>query len=251
MSLLLTCFATGAMAQKADFVIKVTTFGKLPAVPYVEKTPQQLKVEEATRTIVPIYNGNALNYYPTQTHPLPLYGNWGVRPIDRYGCRIGDIVIVNAKGVEKRFPIKTDRNEPNARDWDELKGVDCPFEASPKLVNSWIANSRYIVFETSDPGFVAFDFIKGEFVKNLVLKSHKMSIATALDGSIYFKSPVVSTVEQNRFFVDDGGNVLKAPVDIPGHKYAFAFRESYMCQEALSWGENCTHQDQLKRLFAR
>lgn len=243
-------FPTVVNAQ-SEVVIKVTPFSKLPAVPYTEKSKQQVRQEEQVRTVVPIYNNNYLNYYSSKLYPLPLYGGWNIRPIHRYGCRTGDIVLVNAQGVERKFPIKTSRVSDDAKSWDKLTGIDCPFEATPKLVNSWISNSRYVVFETSDPGFVAFDFIKGQFVNNLVLKTSNISVKTALDGSIYFNSPKVSTVEQNRYFVDASGNKLIAPVDESIHRFAFAYREMYMCQEALSWGENCSYQDQLKKIFSR
>ncbi len=249
--LLLGLFNSSFAFAQSDIVIKVTPFEKLPAVPYVEKTPQQVKYEEQIRTFVPIYNKNYLNFYPSKLYPLPLYGGWSVRPIDRYGCRVGDIVLVNNKGVEVKFPIKTERDSSEAKKWDKLEGVECPFEAAPRLEGSWIMNSRYVVFETSDPGFVAFDFISGRFVKNLVLKTQLITVKSGVDGGIFFNSPKISRVEQNRYFVDEDGKPLKAPVDQSIHTNAFAYREMYMCQEALSWGENCTYPDQLKKLFGR
>lgn len=252
LSTVLMCSAVNA---QTDVLIKVIEFPKLPAVPYVEKTKEIMKQESQIRTFVPIYSKNHMNNYASLNNPLPLYGGWYLNPIDRYGCRRGDIVLVNARGGEKRFPIKTDRNEKDAKDWDKVEPLDCSLSATPKILNSWIMNTRYIAFETSDPGFVLFDFIKGEFVKVLVMSPSRtkmpLQIKTALDGSVYLETPGVSAVDKKRFFLDENGQIIKAPVDQSIHKYAFAYREMYMCQEALSLGETCTNQEQLKKLFLR
>lgn len=252
LSLGLAFIAPLAQAQ-TQVLIKTSPFEKLPAMPYVEKSPAQIQQEEQTRTFVPIYGKNHLNFYPSQKYPLPLYGNWGLRPIHRYGCRTGDIVIVNAKGVEKKFPIKTERTNSDAREWDKVNPIDCPAQAAPRLINSWIMNSRYIAFETSDPGFVLFDFVKGEFVNHLVLKpdNYPVILKSGIDGTIFFHAPKIPTVEQNRYFTDTEGKPIRAALDTSNHRFAFAFREMYMCQEALSWGEPCTDIKQLRSIFAR
>lgn len=234
-------------------LINVIPFEKLPVVPYIEKSPQEIKKEEEIRTFVPIYSKNHLNFYSTNQYPLPLYGGWSLKPIHRYGCRTGDVILINNKGQERKFPIKTQRGNVNAKDWDDIEPIDCPSEASPKLLNSWIMNSRYIAFETSDPGFFLFDFIKGDFIYNLVLNknNYPITLKSSLNGTIYFYAPNLSTVEQKRMFIDEKGIVVKATVNQSIHNQAFAFREMYMCQEALSWGESCTNIEQLKKIFYR